>query len=78
MTSKAAFFALLAMWGVGSTACLPAFAEDTPTESVVNAKTASAIGVKIAINKSAGKNCHRGSSALVSIATVVETIVKTR
>jgi hypothetical protein len=40
MTSKAALFALLAMWGVGSTACLPAFAEDAaPTESAVNAKT---------------------------------------
>jgi len=39
MTSKAALFALLAMWGVGSTACLPAFAEDTTTESVVNSKT---------------------------------------
>lgn len=42
MTSKAALFALLAMWGVGSTACLPAFAEDTPTESAVNSKTAKA------------------------------------
>lgn len=40
MTSKAALFALLAMWGVGSTACLPAFAEDAaPTESAANAKT---------------------------------------
>lgn len=39
MTSKAALFALLAMWGVGSTACLPAFAEDTPTESAMNSKT---------------------------------------
>ena len=39
MTSKAALFALLAMWGVGSTACLPAFAEDTTTEAVVNSKT---------------------------------------
>ena len=38
MTSKAALFALLAMWGVGSTACLPAFAEDTPTESAMNSK----------------------------------------
>lgn len=28
MTSKAALFALLAMWGVGSTACIPAFAEE--------------------------------------------------
>jgi len=42
MTSKAALFALLAMWGVGSTACLPAFAEDTTTESAVNQKTAKA------------------------------------
>lgn len=33
MTSKAALFALLAMWGVGSTACLPAFAEDSATET---------------------------------------------
>jgi hypothetical protein len=34
MTSKAALFALLAMWGVGG-ACLdvPAFAEDSPTEA---------------------------------------------
>jgi len=39
MTSKAALFALLAMWGVGSTACLPAFAEDAPTESAVDSKT---------------------------------------
>ncbi|WP_055045120.1 hypothetical protein [Devosia sp. A16] len=36
MTSKAALFALLAMWGVGSTACLPAFAEEAaPAESAV-------------------------------------------
>jgi hypothetical protein len=40
MTSKAALFALLAMWGVGSTACLPAFAEDTTTESAVNSSKA--------------------------------------
>lgn len=40
MTSKAALFALLAMWGVGSAACLPAFAEDsTPTEAATDAKT---------------------------------------
>jgi hypothetical protein len=40
MTSKAALFALLAMWGVGSTTCLPAFAEDAaPTESATDAKT---------------------------------------
>jgi len=42
MTSKAALFALLAMWGVGSTASLPAFAEDTPTESVANSRTSKA------------------------------------
>lgn len=42
MTSKAALFALLAMWGVGSTTCLPAFAEDTTSESAVNQKTAKA------------------------------------
>lgn len=43
MTSKAALFALLAMWGVGSTACLPAFAEDTaPTEAAANSKTSKA------------------------------------
>ena len=42
MTSKAALFALLAMWGVGSTASLPAFAEDTTTESAVNSKTSKA------------------------------------
>ena len=29
MTSKAAVFALLSLWGVGSAACLPAYAEDT-------------------------------------------------
>lgn len=38
MTSKAALFALLAMWGVGSATCLPAFAEDTATESTTEAK----------------------------------------
>ena len=37
MTSKAALFALLAMWGVGSTPCLPAFAEDSTTAEAVNA-----------------------------------------
>jgi hypothetical protein len=42
MTSRTALFALLAMWGVGSTACLPAFAEETPTESAVNSKTTKA------------------------------------
>lgn len=30
MTSKAAIFALLSLWGVGSTASLPALAEETP------------------------------------------------
>lgn len=39
MTSKAALFALLAMWGVGSASCLPAFAEDSATESTVESKT---------------------------------------
>ena len=33
MTSKAALFALLAMWGVGSTTCLPALAEEATTET---------------------------------------------
>ena len=31
--SKAAIFALLSLWGVGAGPCLPAFAEETPTES---------------------------------------------
>ncbi|MEO6012026.1 MAG: hypothetical protein ABIQ30_00360 [Devosia sp.] len=31
MTSKAAIFALLSLWGVGATASLPAYAEDTVT-----------------------------------------------
>lgn len=39
MTSKAAVFALLAMWGVGSTACLPAFAEDSVAETATESKT---------------------------------------
>lgn len=39
MTSKAALFALLAMWGVSSTASLPAFAEDTATESSTESTT---------------------------------------
>ncbi len=42
MTSKAALFALLAMWGVGSTACLPAFAEDAATEESSDSKTSKA------------------------------------
>lgn len=43
MTSKAALFALLAMWGVGSTTCLPALAEDAaPTEAAADAKTSKA------------------------------------
>lgn len=29
MTSKAAIFALLSLWGVGTAACLPAYAEDS-------------------------------------------------
>jgi hypothetical protein len=33
MTSKAAIFALLSLWGVGAAACLPAAAQDTPTTS---------------------------------------------
>lgn len=33
MTSKAALFALLAMWGVSSTACLPAFAGESAIET---------------------------------------------
>lgn len=40
MTSKAALFALLAMWGVGSTAGLPAFAEDAPATAASDSKTA--------------------------------------
>ncbi|MDB5539249.1 MAG: hypothetical protein JWQ89_976 [Devosia sp.] len=39
MTSKAALFALLALWGVGTATCLPAFAEDTATEFPTDAKT---------------------------------------
>lgn len=31
MTSKAAIFALLSLWGVGAAPCLPAFADDTGT-----------------------------------------------
>ena len=34
MTSKAALFALLTMWGVGSATCLPARAEETLKEDV--------------------------------------------
>ncbi|MEO6394366.1 MAG: hypothetical protein ABIO40_00465 [Devosia sp.] len=33
MTTKAALFALLTLWGVGAAPCLPAFAEDAVTES---------------------------------------------
>ena len=33
MTTKTALFALLAMWGVGSGACLPALAEEAQPES---------------------------------------------
>jgi hypothetical protein len=37
MTSKAAIFALLSLWGVGATVCLPANAQETnaPTESAL-------------------------------------------
>jgi hypothetical protein len=38
MTSKAALFALLAIWGVCSTASVPAFAEETATETSVEAR----------------------------------------
>jgi hypothetical protein len=33
MTSKAAIFALLSLWGVGAAPCLPAFADDSGTPS---------------------------------------------
>ncbi len=33
MTSKAALFALLTMWGVGAGACLPSYAEEAMAES---------------------------------------------
>ncbi|MEQ1901396.1 MAG: hypothetical protein ABL866_11750 [Devosia sp.] len=33
MTSKAALFALLTLWGVGAAPCLPAMAEETVTEA---------------------------------------------
>jgi hypothetical protein len=38
MTSKAAIFALLSLWGVGAVACLPANAQETPatTESAAD------------------------------------------
>lgn len=36
-TSKAAIFALLSLWGVGAAPCLPAFAEETATESSTEA-----------------------------------------
>ncbi len=38
MTSKAALFALLAMWGVGSAACLPAFAEEVAASAVTGSE----------------------------------------
>lgn len=38
MTSRAAIFALLSLWGVGTVACLPAAAQETPaTESADDA-----------------------------------------
>ena len=41
MTSKAAVFALLSLWGVGSAACLPAYAEEAAatTESTADGDT---------------------------------------
>ena len=33
MTSRAAIFALLTLWGVGAPPCVPAFAEETATEA---------------------------------------------
>lgn len=38
MTSKAALFALLALWGVGSTAALPAVAEDAVSDTPAEAQ----------------------------------------
>jgi hypothetical protein len=38
MTSKAAIFALLSLWGVGTVACLPAAAQDTTTTSESSAE----------------------------------------
>jgi hypothetical protein len=35
MTTRTALFALLAMWGVGSTACLPAMAEEAVAEDTM-------------------------------------------
>ena len=42
MTSKAALFALLAMWGVGSTACLPAIAQEAAPATTLDSKTSKA------------------------------------
>src|SRR5690349_19364261 len=36
MTSKAALFALLAMWGVGTASTLPSFAEDSVSEDTAS------------------------------------------
>ncbi len=33
MTSRAAIFALLTLWGVGAAPCVPAFAEETATDA---------------------------------------------
>lgn len=38
MTTKAALFALLALWGVGTGVALPAYAEDTTTDAQAEAQ----------------------------------------
>lgn len=38
MTTKAALFALLALWGVGTTAALPAYAEETANDAQAEAQ----------------------------------------
>lgn len=40
MTTKTALFALLAAWGVGTPVCLPAMAEEAPTEEVADSSPA--------------------------------------
>ena len=40
MTTKTALVALLAMWGVGSTTCIPAFADDSATREVSDSSPA--------------------------------------
>jgi hypothetical protein len=44
--SKAAIFALLSLWGVGAAPCLPAFAEETPTESADSDELTDRVWVK--------------------------------